>query len=87
MSYKILAINPGSTSTKAALFEDEKMLFELTLRHTAEELAPFDKVIDQFEWRRDLILADLKNHGVEPEELSAVVGRGGLVKPIDSGAY
>ncbi|MFI3318001.1 MAG: butyrate kinase [Rikenellaceae bacterium] len=87
MSYKILAINPGSTSTKAALFEDEKMLFELTLRHTAEELAPFDKVIDQFEWRRDLILADLKNHGVEPEELSAVVGRGGLVKPIESGAY
>ncbi len=87
MSYKILAINPGSTSTKAALFEDKEMLFEMTLRHSAEELSRFHSIIDQLQWRHDLIEDALKQKGFNIKELSAVVGRGGLVKPIEGGVY
>ncbi len=87
MSYKILAINPGSTSTKAALFEDKEMLFDMTLRHPAEDLVKYSHVIEQLEWRKELILEELKSRGFNVEELSAVVGRGGLVKPIEGGVY
>ncbi len=87
MSYKILAINPGSTSTKAALFEDKEMLFDMTLRHTAEELSQFSGITDQLEWRRELIEKALEERGYKVSDLSAVVGRGGLVKPIEGGAY
>lgn len=87
MSFKILAINPGSTSTKVALFEDEKPSLELTLRHTAQEIARFATVADQLSWRRGLILDALKEKGFDIRELSAVIGRGGLIKPIPSGVY
>lgn len=87
MAYKILAINPGSTSTKAALYEDDKAILELTLRHSVEDIGRFDSIIDQMEWRRDLILDALKEKGFKVEELSAVIGRGGLVKPIEGGVY
>lgn len=87
MAYKILAINPGSTSTKAALYEDDKAVLELTLRHSVEEIGRFETIIDQMEWRRDLILEALKEKGFKVEELSAVIGRGGLVKPIEGGVY
>lgn len=87
MGFKILAINPGSTSTKTALYEDDKPLFELTLRHSAEEIARFATIIDQLEWRRDLILDALKEKNFDIKTLSAVIGRGGLVKPIESGVY
>lgn len=87
MAYKILAINPGSTSTKAALYEDDKAVMELTLRHSVEEIGRFSGIIDQLEWRRDLILEALKEKGCKVEELSAVIGRGGLIKPIEGGVY
>ncbi len=87
MSFKILTINPGSTSTKTALYEDEAPVFELTLRHSAEEIAQFASIIDQMSWRRDLILNALKEKGFDIKSLSAVIGRGGLVKPIESGVY
>ncbi|MFR9603116.1 MAG: butyrate kinase [Rikenellaceae bacterium] len=87
MSYKILAINPGSTSTKAALFEDKEVLFDMTLRHSAEELSKFSHVIEQLDWRKELILKDLESRGFNVADLSAVVGRGGLVKPIEGGVY
>ncbi len=87
MSYKILAINPGSTSTKAALFEDKEILFEMTLRHPAEELSKYSHVIEQLEWRKELIVDELNNRGFNVADLSAVVGRGGLVKPIEGGVY
>ncbi len=87
MSFKILAINPGSTSTKAALFEDKEVLFDLTLRHPAEELSKYGHVIEQLEWRKELILNDLESRGFNIADLSAVVGRGGLVKPIEGGVY
>ncbi len=82
---KILAINPGSTSTKFAIYEGETVVFEDTLRHTAEEIDGFESIIAQREWRKKMILEGL--HGVDIKELSAVVGRGGLVKPIEGGIY
>ncbi|QSX06186.1 butyrate kinase [Sedimentibacter sp. zth1] len=82
-----LIINPGSTSTKIAVFEDEKVLFEKTLRHTTEELVGFERVSDQYEFRMNIILDALKENGIELSSLSAIVGRGGLLKPIEGGTY
>jgi butyrate kinase len=83
----ILVINPGSTSTKFALFEESTSLFELTLAHTTEELADFEKITDQFHFRRDLIVWELAYRKTDLPRIAAVVGRGGLVKPIESGIY
>ncbi|EAX46608.1 acetate and butyrate kinase [Thermosinus carboxydivorans Nor1] len=85
--YKILAINPGSTSTKIAVYADETCLFEETIRHSTEELAPFARINDQYEFRRQLVEKVLTTHDIKIEELSAVVGRGGPLKPIPSGTY
>ncbi len=87
MSFYILAIDPGSTSTKAALYKDERPLFELTINHTAEELECYEHVVDQAEWRQDLVIYRLNEEGFSIEDLSAVVGRGGIVKPIEGGVY
>lgn len=87
MSYQILAINPGSTSTKVALYEEERPLLDLTLRHTTEELSGFADVIDQLDWRRGLILTALRENGFDIRHLSIVIGRGGLIRPIPSGVY
>lgn len=84
---KQLVINPGSTSTKIAVFDNLEMIFEKTLRHSVEELAPYDKIIEEFEFRRDIILESLKENDIKLSELSAVVGRGGLLKPMEGGTY
>ncbi|MFI3327847.1 MAG: butyrate kinase [Rikenellaceae bacterium] len=87
---KILAINPGSTSTKYAIYEGCEVLFEQTLRHSAKELSAFGSVVEQMEWRRELIIEGVRSNGVDPlksGEIAAVVGRGGIVKPIDGGIY
>ncbi|MDE6106920.1 MAG: butyrate kinase, partial [Bacteroidales bacterium] len=60
---KILTINPGSTSTKIALFEGENNVFQKNLKHSSEELAPFEKIADQFEFRKNVILKVLKEEG------------------------
>jgi butyrate kinase len=83
----ILVINPGSTSTKFALFEENASLFELTLTHTTDELSGFQKITDQFHFRRDLILSELTKRNSDLSRIAVVVGRGGLVKPIESGIY
>jgi len=83
----ILAINPGSTSTKFALFEEESLVFEKTLRHTSEELSGFEKITAQLHFRKDLIMKELAERGVDVSRIAAIVGRGGLVKPIESGIY
>jgi len=83
----ILAINPGSTSTKFALFEEDNLLFEKTLRHTSEELSGFRKITDQFHFRKDLIMKELLGQKIDLSGLAAIVGRGGLIKPIESGIY
>ena len=79
MGSKILAINPGSTSTKVALYDDEHPLLELTLRHSAEEIARFDDIISQLDWRREIILSALREQHFDIRELAVVIGRGGLV--------
>lgn len=87
MGFKILAINPGSTSTKVALYDEERPLLDLTLRHSAEQIAHYPNIIDQLDWRRDMILTALKEHGFDIMSLAAVIGRGGLIKPIPAGVY
>lgn len=87
MAYNILTINPGSTSTKVALFSDLQQVKTLTLRHSAEEIARFASVSDQLDWRLEIILDALKTDGIKLEELHAVIGRGGLMRPIEGGVY
>ncbi|MCR5486949.1 MAG: butyrate kinase [Lachnospiraceae bacterium] len=87
MSVKSLIINPGSTSTKIAVFEDETMLFDKTLRHSNEELAPFDTIFSQKDFRKKMILDFLKEENFDIKTLDVCVGRGGLVKPIEGGTY
>src|SRR6056297_585435 len=85
--HRILAINPGSTSTKIAVYENDKSLFLKTLRHNCDELEKFEKVADEFQFRKDIILQELANAEIEIESLSAIVGRGGLIKPVEGGCY
>lgn len=87
MSYLVLAINPGSTSTKIALYEEERPLLDLNLRHSTEELSRFPNIIDQLDWRRGLILEALRDNGFDLKRLSAVIGRGGLIRPVPAGVY
>lgn len=87
MPKRILAINPGSTSTKIAVFADEKPIFSHTFSHTPAELSTFKEVNDQFEWRLDMILKELRNNGFDIKNLDAVIGRGGLLRPVESGVY
>ena len=87
MSIKTLVINPGSTSTKVGVFEDETLLFEETLRHPTEEIAKYASVIDQKDFRKEIILDFLKEKNCDPKSLNVIVGRGGLLKPIPGGTY
>ncbi len=87
MAKLILAINPGSTSTKISVYEDKKEVFTKTLRHTNEELAPYKNVIEQLDFRKGTIKAALEENNIPLKSLDVIVGRGGLVKPIPSGVY
>ena len=87
MSYIILAINPGSTSTKIAVYEDTQPVLSLAINHSAAEIAAFATIGDQFEWRKDLVLESLRKRGFDIGTLSAVIGRGGLVHPVEGGVY
>jgi butyrate kinase len=83
----VLTINPGSTSTKVAIFVNEKSVFVKTIRHTSTELSVFPKIVDQYEFRKKIILEELVKADVELSDIVAVVGRGGLIRPIESGIY
>ncbi len=83
---KILAINPGSTSTKIAVYENENPILVRSIRHNVDELATFAQVIDQFEFRKNLVLDELRKENI-PFDFDAIIGRGGLVKPIAGGVY
>lgn len=85
--FRLLIINPGSTSTKIAIYDNEKPVLEETLRHSTEELAKYERIYDQYEFRKNIILETLNEKGINLTKLSAVVGRGGLLKPIDGGTY
>ena len=85
--FKILSVNPGSTSTKFAVYEGEKLVCLHTQRHSSDELKPYKTLTEQCEFRKNVILERLKEDGIDLSELSAVVGRGGLVHPLGSGVY
>lgn len=84
---RIIAINPGSTSTKIAVYENETPVLIKNITHTPEELAPFEKITDQFEYRKRIICKVLSDAEIRMDLVKAIVGRGGLVKPIESGVY
>jgi butyrate kinase len=85
--HRLLVINPGSTSTKIAVYEDEQPLFIETLRHSARKISVFKHILDQYEFRLKSILDLLQASNLPISSLSAVVGRGGLLRPIPSGTY
>nr|WP_246944628.1 butyrate kinase [Bacillus pinisoli] len=85
--YRILVINPGSTSTKIGVFSDEVSIFEKTIRHDTEHISTFSSIIDQYEFRKQTILEALDHEGINTSKLSAVCGRGGLLRPIKGGTY
>ena len=87
MSKKNLIINPGSTSTKIGVFEDETLLFEETLRHSTEEIAKYATIFDQKDFRKEIIVNLLKEKDFDINSLDFVVGRGGMLKPIPGGTY
>ena len=87
MSVKSLIINPGSTSTKIGVFEDETLLFEETLRHSTEEIAQYASIVDQKDFRKQIILDLLEKKNFDIKSLQVIVGRGGMLKPIPGGTY
>lgn len=87
MAIKSLIINPGSTSTKIGVFEDETLLFEETLRHSTEEISRYDTIVDQKDFRRKIITDLLESKNFDLKSLDVVVGRGGMLKPIPGGTY
>lgn len=86
-AFRILAINPGSTSTKIAIFDDDKLVMEETLRHPTEEINKYAHIFAQYDFRMNVILDTLNEKGINLTKLSAVVGRGGLLKPMKGGTY
>ncbi|MDD3656659.1 MAG: butyrate kinase [Atribacterota bacterium] len=85
--YKILVINPGSTSTSIAIFQNDKELFQKIIRHSLEELKKFEGLFDQYKFREQVILQSLKQNNIILEEFDAIVGRGGVLSPLPSGTY
>lgn len=85
--FRILVINPGSTSTKMAIFEDENMVKMENIAHTPEEIGRYQKIVDQLEFRESLIRRFVEDSGYSLFSFSAFVGRGGLVDPVPGGVY
>lgn len=84
---QILAINPGSTSTKIAVYANTKVIFLKSIQHDPQELNKFNLISDQYSYRKELILNELEHAGIEMDKIEAIVGRGGLIRPIKSGIY
>jgi len=84
---KILVINPGSTSTKIAVFDGENSIFEKIIRHNSEEIKDYRKIVDQFEFRANIISKELESNSFRIIDFSAISARGGLLHPIESGTY
>jgi butyrate kinase len=87
MEYRILAINPGSTSTKIAVYSNNKPVFLKDIRHNVKKLNEFKRISDQFKFRKEIILEELKDSHINIDTINAIVGRGGLIRPIESGVY
>jgi butyrate kinase len=87
MRKKILAINPGSTSTKIAVFDDWDLIYKENVEHRVEDLEKYENIQDQFKMRKDAIMRILSDNGIDASEFAATVGRGGILPPLKSGAY
>ncbi|MBF2350519.1 butyrate kinase [Listeria welshimeri] len=87
MSFDVLTINPGSTSTKLAVYQGDKVLFEETVRHTMQEFTDFNNVQEQFDFRWQVLRRVIDAFGYDVNNLDAVVGRGGLLRPVAGGTY
>lgn len=85
--HRILVINPGSTSTKIAIYRETRPRLIKSIRHPAEDLDRYEKVADQYSYRKKIIMHELHKEGAKIDELTAVIGRGGMLKPIESGVY
>ncbi len=84
---RILAINPGSTSTKIAVYNNNEPIFLKNIKHSNEDLRDFKTIVEQYEFRKNIILKECKDADINLDEIKTIVGRGGLVKPIQSGIY
>ena len=87
MAYKLLIINPGSTSTKIGVYSDEKEVLVETLRHSSDEIAKYDSIFEQKNFRKEVIMNILKKNNIDVSSLDAIVGRGGMLRPIPGGTY
>lgn len=85
--HRILAINPGSTSTKFAVYFDKKCVLNKTIRHSMDELMRYNNVVDQFDFRKGYIIDALVEEGIEVDSIKTIIGRGGLTYPLESGVY
>ena len=87
MDFLVLAINPGSTSTKIALYKNETEIFNVSIDHPNSEVEKFEKLLDQLPMRRTLVLDTLREQGYKPQDINCVMGRGGLLPPVKTGGY
>ena len=85
--HRILAINPGSTSTKFAVYFDSECVLNKTIRHSFDDLFHYETIIDQFDFRKGLIIDALVEEGIDVDSLKYIIGRGGLTYPVESGIY
>ena len=85
--YRILVINPGRHLQKLVSLIMKRSIFEKTIRHDAEKINEFANIIDQYEFRKNTIFETLDEEGINISKLSAVCGRGGLLRPIEGGTY
>lgn len=85
--HRILAINPGSTSTKFAVYFDTECVLKKTIRHSLDELIQYDNIIDQFDFRKSHIIKAIVEAGIEVDSIKYIIGRGGLTYPLESGVY
>lgn len=86
-TYTILAINPGSTSTKISVFKNEREVWSTKLTHSNEDLSMYDHIFDQYEFRKGVILNELEQAGFDVTSFDAIVGRGGVLYPVEGGTY
>lgn len=84
---RVIAINPGSTSTKIAVYQNTEAIFLKTIRHSSEDLAPFSRITDQYQFRKKIIIDEIRNADIDIQQVRAVMGRGGLLKPVESGVF
>ncbi len=85
--FNILVVNPKDFLTQVAVYQNHKLLYMISRKHSANELMPFKTIYDQVQFRKESVLRDLKNNDFFLDELKIVISRGGLIKPVQSGVF